>query len=91
MEIIETIYAPFQKGPFLPVLTVSATFRFFVSDENNWNQLNNWKNHPCFLFQTTTCPRLSCINEIVYINENNENLMYSSKFNPTKVLLFKCL
>jgi hypothetical protein len=43
------------------------------------------------LFQTTTCPRLSCINEIVYINENNENLMYSSKFNPTKVLLFKCL
>jgi hypothetical protein len=22
------------------------TFRIFVSEENNWNQLNNWKKYP---------------------------------------------
>ena len=43
-KIAETIYTPFQKVNFWPVLTVSCNFENEKkSEENSWNQLNNWQ------------------------------------------------
>ena len=43
MKMAETIYTPFQNGHFWPFLIVSCNFQNFVSEENSYNQLNNWK------------------------------------------------
>ena len=38
------IYTPFQTLNFLPVQIMFWYFLiYFVSEENSWNQLNNWK------------------------------------------------
>ena len=42
-KIAETVYTPFQIVHFWPVLTMFCNFWIFFSEENSWNQLNNWK------------------------------------------------
>jgi hypothetical protein len=42
-KIAETIYTPFQNGHFWPFLSVSWNIQKKISEENSWNQLNNWK------------------------------------------------
>jgi hypothetical protein len=43
MKVAETINTLFQKGHFDLFWLYPASVRIFVSQENSWNQLNNWK------------------------------------------------
>ena len=43
MKIAETIYTPFKKGQFWPVLTVLQFSEFLSHKKNSWSQVNNWK------------------------------------------------
>ena len=42
MKIAEIIYDPFKKVISDLFQLYPATFRIFASEENSWNQLNNW-------------------------------------------------
>ena len=54
IKITETIYIPFQNLNFWPIQIVSCNFREKKnSEENSWNQLNNWKKSFLFVVPIT--------------------------------------
>jgi hypothetical protein len=54
IKITETIYIPFQNLNFWLIQIVSCNFQKKNSEENSWNQLNNWKKS--FLFVVPIWP-----------------------------------